>query len=1290
MSLFRLFISCFVLSVCGIVFTTPVYANRVINSVTLDGGATVSVAPAASISATVTVTTSGSGSQDNWFSTAWRIGTTGTMTCVNHNDYNGDGTYSETFNITAPAATGTYNVYFVAYHNNGCSQGASSTYTMNNAVVVTSATSANLVANYAFDESEWNGTSGEVVDSTGGMDGTAFNGTDTIAAGKICRAGSFDGVDDYIEVANLSDSLNGTASLVFWIRTTQVGNDISWQAPGIAGYEVAGGTDDIFWGWLDATGHIGLGTGDMYGARSTTVVNDGSWHHVVLTRNAVNGAYTIYVDGTLERSGTLASGVVGSSYSSFGRVEDSAGTPLHFSGDLDEVYIFDGVIDSTKVNELLNDSRSCLQCFNDDFNSTTLSSDWAVSNSGGSFGSPRIVNGRLRLTDSSNNVATAASLLRLFPGAGNEIIYEFDHYAYNGTGADGIAVTLSDASVTPVPGGYGGSLGYAQRCGVDGFAGGWLGVGIDEYGNFRNDEECRGDGGSPTGRVQDSIAVRGSGSGQIGYLLHGQSGTLSPPIDDPSSTSASYGHRYRITVDHTDNTHAYVSLERDSGSGYQAIIPTYDAAAQPGQAAIPSNWLISMTGSTGGSHNIHEIDNLQVCATSMLPYTGIDHYRFYHDGAGLTCAPEEVLVRACLDEDCTVEFAGNVAVALSPGGWIGGDTQAFVSGTTLQLLHTTAEAVTLDIAGNSAESIAVKPPRCFIGASEQADCSLEFFDSGFVFDVPDLTSCQTSSAVSIQAVRTDDTTQTCVANSNFANTDTSVNFWSTYDDPASGTAQVSLNGDAIANSSPGTGISLNFDGTATAHFTVAYADAGRMLLSAAYTGAGPDAGVALSGNDSFVARPVGLCVYSDDADSGCDPASSSCSVFRQVDQDFNLKVKAVCWESASDSDFCTGNSTTPNYQQTGISIGHALIAPSGGVTGSIDVTSLDIGAGDNGEGSISNQQLSEVGVFRFTATPPNYFGETLSVATSANIGRFIPANFAMTVVSDGSFANSCSGFTYIGQNFGYATGDSPFVTITAVGAGGNTTQNYREDFVKLTDPSTQIAMPGVSADSSNLGTDGSTLLALDWSPGSSSLVANNDGTLTFTLGNDAFNYLRDTNSLVAPFTSDIDLSISSITDSDGVAALPAGMPLTISPAGIELRYGQLLLDNAYGPEQLPLILTLRSEYFNGTGFVTNDLDSCTPYDSVYLGLSNYQGNLNSPDTVASGSGSLLSGTGYAMQLSASGLGNDGSVDLTLDLSSTTGLGLEWLRPGGVDPTAKATFGIYKGNERLIYMRESVR
>jgi MSHA biogenesis protein MshQ len=88
-------------------------------------------------------------------------------------------------------------------------------------------------------------------------------------------------------------------------------------------------------------------------------------------------------------------------------------------------------------------------------------------------------------------------------------------------------------------------------------------------------------------------------------------------------------------------------------------------------------------------------------------------------------------------------------------------------------------------------------------------------------------------------------------------------------------------------------------------------------------------------------------------------------------------------------------------------------------------------------------------------------------------------------------------------------------------------------------------------------------------------------------------------------------------------------------------------------------------------------------------LDNYQGNLTAGETISSGSGTLLSGIGNAFSLSAPGVGNDGSVDLILDLSQLTGANMEWLRPNGNDPTAKVTFGIFKGNNHLIYMRESI-
>lgn len=116
---------------------SPVYADRIINSVTLNGSSSVTVAPSASITTAVNVTTTTSGGP-NWNSTQWTVN--GAPTCVDHANHTGAGTYSETFSITAPVSTGTYDASFIAYSNDTCSVGASSTYTLTGGIIVTSGT----------------------------------------------------------------------------------------------------------------------------------------------------------------------------------------------------------------------------------------------------------------------------------------------------------------------------------------------------------------------------------------------------------------------------------------------------------------------------------------------------------------------------------------------------------------------------------------------------------------------------------------------------------------------------------------------------------------------------------------------------------------------------------------------------------------------------------------------------------------------------------------------------------------------------------------------------------------------------------------------------------------------------------------------------------------------------------------------------------------------------------------------------------------------------------------------
>src|SRR3989475_1187726 len=130
---------------------------RTINSVSLNGGAawtppspssngaTVTVLPGATISTTIQVTTSGNGVQARWESTSWQIGS-GAVNCVDHSNHDSVGTFTETFNITAPSLTGTYSVSFIASSNDSCSQNPSTPLTLSNAIIVKDNTTTTITS----------------------------------------------------------------------------------------------------------------------------------------------------------------------------------------------------------------------------------------------------------------------------------------------------------------------------------------------------------------------------------------------------------------------------------------------------------------------------------------------------------------------------------------------------------------------------------------------------------------------------------------------------------------------------------------------------------------------------------------------------------------------------------------------------------------------------------------------------------------------------------------------------------------------------------------------------------------------------------------------------------------------------------------------------------------------------------------------------------------------------------------------------------------------------------------
>ncbi|MBL7076404.1 MAG: VCBS repeat-containing protein [Kiritimatiellae bacterium] len=220
----------------------------------------------------------------------------------------------------------------------------------------------NLTHHWNFDEgpdwhdaafqSAYHGTTG--YDSVTSNDVTLRNMNNTAwVSGRQYTGLAFDGSNDYLEAASdLSGVLGGTASLSFYLKTTQVGSALCLDSPGVTGVKNAGSGNDVQWGWITDAGRVALSVSDSTAVMSSSVINDGEWYHVVMTRDAVTGVCQLYIDGSLESSATGATGAMTTPFRSIGRIEDTGGSPMYLNGVLDQIYVFDVVIGSAMVAQL--------------------------------------------------------------------------------------------------------------------------------------------------------------------------------------------------------------------------------------------------------------------------------------------------------------------------------------------------------------------------------------------------------------------------------------------------------------------------------------------------------------------------------------------------------------------------------------------------------------------------------------------------------------------------------------------------------------------------------------------------------------------------------------------------------------------------------------------------------------------------------------------------------------------------------------------------------------------------
>jgi hypothetical protein len=253
--------------------------------------------------------------------------------------------------------------------------------------------------------------------------------------------------------------------------------------------------------------------------------------------------------------------------------------------------------------------------------------------------------GALRLTDAGGSEEGGVAFTQTLPTT-RGLDVRFNSYQYGGSSADGIGFFLAATNpASPAPpstiGAPGGDLGYSSGTGANGLADGYLGVGLDVYGNYSNsDFDGTGCSDPPwvgiSAVVPGQVTVRGPGNGTVGYcpltstaatdsgapqaLDGGPSGTRSVskvPVEIAINPGASaLTTTSGLVVPPGDYIVAFTPIGGSQVS-FAGVLPTAGNGEIP-SGTIPPAWINSKTGlpyqltigwvgSTGGATDIHEI-----------------------------------------------------------------------------------------------------------------------------------------------------------------------------------------------------------------------------------------------------------------------------------------------------------------------------------------------------------------------------------------------------------------------------------------------------------------------------------------------------------------------------------------------------------------------------------------------------------------------------------------------------------------------------------------------------------
>ena len=194
------------------------------------------------------------------------------------------------------------------------------------------------------DECQGTTVNDDLTSSTGIVSGAVWDD------GKSGNALTFDGTDDGVSFGDILDMGTSDRSISLWVKTT------STTSPSVIlskGYSYSNNLHSIYLynGKIECLMDIS-GTDRIVNTGSTTV-NDGNWHHIALTIQR-DDLMKLYLDGVLKSSVDISDDVAVDAQNAYGFYLGRAHYGQYFAGSIDEVKMFDSVLNSDEISTLYN------------------------------------------------------------------------------------------------------------------------------------------------------------------------------------------------------------------------------------------------------------------------------------------------------------------------------------------------------------------------------------------------------------------------------------------------------------------------------------------------------------------------------------------------------------------------------------------------------------------------------------------------------------------------------------------------------------------------------------------------------------------------------------------------------------------------------------------------------------------------------------------------------------------------------------------------------------------------